>query len=66
MGGFHLSGAACEPIIPETVADMRQFGLKVIVPGHCTGWRAIQRMVQTFGEDIVIPSAVGRRYLFAA
>jgi 7,8-dihydropterin-6-yl-methyl-4-(beta-D-ribofuranosyl)aminobenzene 5'-phosphate synthase len=66
MGGFHLSGAACERIIPETVADMRQFGLKVIVPGHCTGWRGIQRLVQTFGEDVVTPSAVGRRYLFAA
>jgi 7,8-dihydropterin-6-yl-methyl-4-(beta-D-ribofuranosyl)aminobenzene 5'-phosphate synthase len=66
MGGFHLSGAACEPIIPQTVDDMRQFGLKAIVPGHCTGWRATQRLVQTLGDGVVIPSAVGRRYLFAS
>ena len=66
MGGFHLSGAACEPIIPQTVDDMHQFGLKVIVPGHCTGWRAVQRLVRDFGESVVVPSAVGRRYLFAA
>jgi 7,8-dihydropterin-6-yl-methyl-4-(beta-D-ribofuranosyl)aminobenzene 5'-phosphate synthase len=66
MGGFHLSGAACEPIIPHTVADLRHFDLQLIVPGHCTGWRAVQRLVQEFGESVVVPSAVGRRYLFAA
>jgi 7,8-dihydropterin-6-yl-methyl-4-(beta-D-ribofuranosyl)aminobenzene 5'-phosphate synthase len=65
MGGFHLSGAASEPIIPQTVDDMRQFDLKAIVPGHCTGWRAVQRLVDTFGDGVVVPSAVGRRYLFA-
>jgi len=66
MGGFHLSGPPCEPLIPATVADMRQFGLKVIVPGHCTGWQAIRRLVETFGEEVVVPSAVGRRHVFAA
>jgi len=66
MGGFHLSGAAWEAIIPETVADMADFGLKAIVPGHCTGWRAVQKLVATFGEDVVVPSAVGRRHRFIA
>jgi 7,8-dihydropterin-6-yl-methyl-4-(beta-D-ribofuranosyl)aminobenzene 5'-phosphate synthase len=66
MGGFHLSGAACEPVIPQTVEDMRGFGLGVIVPGHCTGWRAVHRLVATFGEGVVVPSAVGRRHVFAA
>jgi 7,8-dihydropterin-6-yl-methyl-4-(beta-D-ribofuranosyl)aminobenzene 5'-phosphate synthase len=66
MGGFHLSGAACEPIIPQTMEGMRAFELGVIVPGHCTGWRAVHRLVATFGESIVVPSAVGRRHLFAA
>lgn len=62
MGGFHLSGAACEAIIPETIEDMKAFDLKMIVPGHCTGWRAVHRLVETFGEDRVIPSAVGRSH----
>jgi 7,8-dihydropterin-6-yl-methyl-4-(beta-D-ribofuranosyl)aminobenzene 5'-phosphate synthase len=66
MGGFHLSGAAWEAIIPETVRDMTGFGLKAIVPGHCTGWRAVQKLVDAFGDGVVVPSAVGRRHLFAA
>lgn len=64
MGGFHLSGGACEAIIPETVEDMKAFDLKMIVPGHCTGWRAVHRLVETFGEERVVPSAVGRSHRF--
>ena len=37
MGGFHLSGEDVEPIIPDTVRDMKAFRLKRIVPAHCTG-----------------------------
>lgn len=64
MGGFHLSGNYCESIIPETVADMQDFDLRVLVPGHCTGWRATHKLVETFGEAKVTPSAVGRRHVF--
>ncbi len=64
MGGFHLSGEANEKIIPETVEDMKAFDLKTIVPGHCTGWRATHALVNAFGEEIVIPSAVGRLHRF--
>ena len=60
-GGFHLS-AANEKIIPETVRDLASFNLRVIAPGHCTGWRAIQALVSRFGEDVVTPSAVGKTY----
>lgn len=66
MGGFHLAGAKMERIIPETVEDFRQFNLKVIVPGHCTGWRAVHALLDAFGEEIVIPSAVGRLHEFIA
>ncbi len=60
-GGFHLS-AANEKIIPETVRDIASLNLRVIAPGHCTGWRATQALVGKFGEDVVIPSAVGKTY----
>lgn len=60
-GGFHLS-AANEKIIPETVQDLRSFGLSVIAPGHCTGWRATHALVSIFGETVVTPSAVGKTY----
>ena len=60
-GGFHLS-AANEKIIPETVRDLDSFGLTVIAPGHCTGWRATHALVDAFGENVVTPSAVGKTY----
>ena len=61
MGGLHLSGIN-ERVIPQTVADLKQFGLKLLAPGHCTGWRALSHMAREFGEELV-PSAVGKRYL---
>ena len=64
MGGFHLSGKSVEQIIPQTVEDMKQFNLKMIIPAHCTGWRAVNALGNTFGDDIVVPSAVGRLYRF--
>jgi 7,8-dihydropterin-6-yl-methyl-4-(beta-D-ribofuranosyl)aminobenzene 5'-phosphate synthase len=61
MGGLHLSGAT-EAIIPETVADLQQFGLQLLAPGHCTGWRAISAMEHVFKERVV-PLAVGKRFV---
>jgi 7,8-dihydropterin-6-yl-methyl-4-(beta-D-ribofuranosyl)aminobenzene 5'-phosphate synthase len=61
MGGLHLSGIN-EKVIPQTVADLKNFGLKVLAPGHCTGWRALSRMAQEFGDELV-PSAVGKKYV---
>ena len=63
MGGFHLPGAAVEPIIPDTIARMAEFDLDIIVPAHCTGFRAVTALVNAFG-DKVVPSAVGRLYQF--
>jgi 7,8-dihydropterin-6-yl-methyl-4-(beta-D-ribofuranosyl)aminobenzene 5'-phosphate synthase len=62
-GGLHLSGPN-EPIIPESVAAMEDFGLSVIAVGHCTGWRATTELVKRFGDRIVDPSVVGKRYTF--
>jgi 7,8-dihydropterin-6-yl-methyl-4-(beta-D-ribofuranosyl)aminobenzene 5'-phosphate synthase len=61
MGGLHLSGIN-ERVIPQTVADLKKFGLKLLAPGHCTGWRALSRMAAEFGDELV-PSAVGKKYL---
>jgi 7,8-dihydropterin-6-yl-methyl-4-(beta-D-ribofuranosyl)aminobenzene 5'-phosphate synthase len=64
MGGLHLSGEGPEKIIPETVKDMARFGLKMIAPAHCTGWRAVNALINAFGEAVVAPSAVGKLYIF--
>ena len=61
MGGLHLAGVN-EKVIPDTIGDLKRFGLKLIAPGHCTGWRAISAMAASFGDELV-PSAVGKRYL---
>lgn len=61
MGGFHLSGPT-EAIIPQTVADLASFGLQLIIPSHCTGWRAVAALARAFGEDIVVPTAVGKAF----
>ena len=63
MGGFHLSGET-ERYIPETVRDIANFGLSVIAPGHCTGWRALNKLAQTCGEETVVPIAVGKIFAF--
>ena len=63
MGGLHLSGVN-EPIIPQTVAAMRDFKLATIAAGHCTGWRALAALAQEFGDKVLVPTAVGKRYTF--
>jgi 7,8-dihydropterin-6-yl-methyl-4-(beta-D-ribofuranosyl)aminobenzene 5'-phosphate synthase len=63
LGGLHLSGHT-EKIIPETIAAMREFELPFIAAGHCTGWRAMTELVKTFGDQVVTPTAVGKRFVF--
>lgn len=63
MGGLHLSGTAYEPLIPQTIKDMARFKLERLIVGHCTGWRALQALVNAFG-DAVIPEAVGHTHHF--
>jgi len=63
MGGLHLSGPN-EAIIPQTVDGLRTFDLKTIAAGHCTGWRAMAALANAFGDKILAPTAVGKRYLF--
>jgi len=61
MGGFHLAGPT-EAAIPDTVRDLAEFGLDLIIPAHCTGWRALNALERAFGEKVVVPSAVGKRF----
>lgn len=61
MGGFHLAGTT-EAIIPATVRDLRGLSLDHIIAGHCTGWRAIGALERAFGDQVVVPSAVGKLF----
>jgi 7,8-dihydropterin-6-yl-methyl-4-(beta-D-ribofuranosyl)aminobenzene 5'-phosphate synthase len=61
MGGFHLNGPLFEPLIPHVLDDLQALAPSVIVPAHCTGWRAQHAMGARFG-DAFIPNTVGTRF----
>ncbi len=62
MGGLHLSGPN-EAIIPQTVEGLKEFGIKTIAAGHCTGWRAMTALANAF-PDALAPTAVGKQFVF--
>ncbi len=61
IGGFHLNGPLFEPLIPRVLADLSAMSPAVVVPAHCTGWRARHAMSATFGGAYV-PNTVGTRF----
>ena len=61
MGGFHLSGKENEKIIEPTVRELRQINPKLVVPSHCTGWRAMCTMANAMPGAFVWNS-VGNLY----
>ncbi len=61
FGGFHLNGPLFEPLIDRVCADLAEFKPSVVVPAHCTGWRAQHALARTFG-DAYIPDCVGTRF----
>jgi 7,8-dihydropterin-6-yl-methyl-4-(beta-D-ribofuranosyl)aminobenzene 5'-phosphate synthase len=65
LGGFHLSGRAFEPIIAPTCDALAEFSPDVLVPAHCTGWRATHALAARF-PDAFIQNSVGTRFAFAA
>jgi 7,8-dihydropterin-6-yl-methyl-4-(beta-D-ribofuranosyl)aminobenzene 5'-phosphate synthase len=65
IGGFHLSGPAFEPVIEPTVAALTELAPELIVPGHCTGWRA-QHSLAARLPDAWVQSSVGSAYTLSA
>ena len=61
IGGFHLTGGLFEPIIPQTIAALKDEQPQVVIPAHCTGWRATSQLAIHLPEAF-IPNSVGSRY----
>jgi 7,8-dihydropterin-6-yl-methyl-4-(beta-D-ribofuranosyl)aminobenzene 5'-phosphate synthase len=61
LGGFHLSGAAFEPLLDQTCEALAAFAPQVIVPTHCTGFSAIHQLATRL-PDAFIQSSVGTRF----
>ena len=53
LGGFHLSGPLFEPLIPRVLDDLAALDPGVLVPAHCTGWRAQHAMSARFPDAYV-------------
>jgi len=63
LGGFHLPGAFYEPFIAPTVEALRRFDPDIIVPAHCTGYKA-QNALQTAMPAAFVQNAVGTTFVF--
>jgi len=61
LGGFHLSGPLFEPLIPRVLDDLAAMNPGVLVPAHCTGWRAQHAMSARFPAAFV-PNTVGTSF----
>jgi 7,8-dihydropterin-6-yl-methyl-4-(beta-D-ribofuranosyl)aminobenzene 5'-phosphate synthase len=60
LGGLHLTGAIFEPIIAPTLMELKAISPRLVMPGHCTGWKAIHAFAREFPEAYV-QSSVGTR-----
>jgi 7,8-dihydropterin-6-yl-methyl-4-(beta-D-ribofuranosyl)aminobenzene 5'-phosphate synthase len=63
MGGFHLAGKEFENRIEPTIEELRRINPKLIVPSHCTGWRAMCAIAKALPEAFIWNS-VGNLYRF--
>ena len=65
IGGFHLSGQDYEDSIPLTMAELTLVDPQYIVPCHCTGWKATNKIIDMMPEKF-IQSSVGSTFYFEA
>jgi len=63
IGGFHLSGPVFEPIIEDTIEEMKKIDPMRLVPMHCTGWKAIKAFEKAMPGAFAL-NASGTSYLF--
>ena len=56
-----LNGPLFEPLIPRVLDDLATLHPSVLVPAHCTGWRAQHAMSARFGSAF-IPNSVGTTF----
>ncbi len=63
IGGMHLTGGVFEKIIPQTIQDVATIHPDIIVPGHCTGWKATHLLSREMPEAY-LQGSVGIRIHF--
>jgi len=63
LGGFHLSGELYEDAIEPTIRALQDADPDYIIPCHCTGWKAINSIIQSMPQKFIQPS-VGTKFVF--
>ena len=65
IGGFHLpaDGGIYEAVIEPTLKELQKANPDYLVPCHCTGWKATNRIIETMPEKF-IQSSVGTTFQF--
>lgn len=64
IGGFHLpAGGIYDEAIEPTMKELEKVNPNYIVPCHCTGWKASNRIIEIFPEKF-IQTGVGTTFNF--
>jgi 7,8-dihydropterin-6-yl-methyl-4-(beta-D-ribofuranosyl)aminobenzene 5'-phosphate synthase len=65
VGGLHLNGPAFEPVIGPTIGALTEMAPGLVVPGHCTGWRAQHGLAAAL-PDAWVPGSSGSSFRLTA
>ncbi|MBN2478764.1 MAG: MBL fold metallo-hydrolase [Parachlamydiales bacterium] len=63
IGGFHLCGNLPEKTIDNTIEKFIEINPEIIVPMHCTGWKATNKIANALPDKFVL-NTVGTKYIF--
>ncbi len=64
LGGFHLT-AGGEQLIKDTIQGLQELDPKVILAGHCTGFKALTQLALSFPDTFMV-SCVGTKLMIGA
>lgn len=62
VGGFHLATSE-EQQMESTIKDLKKLDPAVLLPGHCTGWRA-KFVIERHMPGTLVPCTVGIKVTF--
>lgn len=62
LGGFHLATSENSQL-ESTIKDLKSFDPAVLLPGHCTGWRA-KFAIEKHLPGSLVPLSVGVKITF--
>jgi 7,8-dihydropterin-6-yl-methyl-4-(beta-D-ribofuranosyl)aminobenzene 5'-phosphate synthase len=63
LGGFHLTGPFSEPITDKTIQGLKKIDPKMVIPMHCTSWKATCKIAKEMSSQFMLNS-VGTTFSF--